>query len=42
MLGTQTLMSMRHVIEDAEKERITHDDAHDAELEVKDTPEAEQ
>ena len=38
MLGTQTLLSMRQFIEDAEKECT----AHDAELEVKETQEAEQ
>ena len=45
MFGTQTLMSMRQFIEETEKECSTHDDAHDTELEVKDTkdtPEAEQ
>ena len=36
---TQTLLSVRQFIEDAEKECITHDDTHDAELEVKDTTE---
>ena len=38
MLGTQTLLSMRQFIEDAEKEKGSHD----AELEAMDSSEVEQ